>query len=234
GATISLPGKRAKVLFAHGPDLANEGIARTVPESNGNAVAVVSCGKPLRGTKIKIIDMEGNPLSDCHVGEIAIQSMSMFSEYAGDELLTEHALVDGWFHTGDLGFMMGDELFFAGRLKDIIIVGGRNISPVELEKAAAEIPGLFPGQVVAFGVADEFLGTERVVLVCAVRGGERVGTRADMARAIRQHLAKKTGVAISDVKLVRKGWIEKTANGKLSRSKNRKKYLVYGGVKENG
>lgn len=234
GATLSVPGKRAPVVFVHGPELAKKKIAKIVPKESPAAVPVVSCGQSLKGTEIQIVDSEGCSLPDAHVGEILIRSMSLFSEYAGDEVLTKKVLVGGWFHTGDLGFRIGENLFFAGRIKDLIIVGGRNISPVELEKAAAEIPGVRHGQVVAFGVQEESIGTERIVLVCTVRAGEFSGTKYDMARMIRQHVAKKTGVAISDVKLVRKGWIEKTANGKLARAKNREKYLMAGGVRENG
>ncbi|NOZ13346.1 MAG: fatty acyl-AMP ligase [Acidobacteria bacterium] len=224
-ATFTSLEKRASVIFVHGRKLATGGIAAVVPETNPDAVPVVSCGKPLRGTKIRIVNREGHPLPEGRVGEILIRSMSLFSEYAGDHALTEKALAGGWFHSGDLGFIMGNELFFAGRIKDLIIVGGRNIAPMELEKAAAEVSGVRPGQVVAFGVPDESIGTERVILICTVRKRDITGTGDDMVRMIRQHVARKTGVAIADVKLVRKGWIERTVNGKLARSKNREKYL---------
>ncbi len=232
-ATFTSLGERSPVIFIHGQDLVTNGVVRILPETDPDAVPVVSCGKPLRETKIQIVDQDGHPFPEGRVGEILIQSMSLFSKYAGDKALTKKALADGWFHTGDLGFILQNELFFAGRIKDLIIVGGRNISPMELEKAATEVPGIRPGQVVAFGVQDESIGTERVVLVCAVRNRELAGTKDDMARMIRQHVARKTGVAISDVKLVRGGWIERTVNGKLARGKNRKKYLAGGRKDDN-
>jgi len=228
GVTYSMPGKRAPVVFVHGPDLANKGIVRIVPEANPNSVAVVSCGQPLKGTKIQILGKGGDILPEFYVGEIVIQSESLFSEYAGDKISTDQALVDGWFHTGDLGFMIGNDLFFSGRIKDLIIVGGRNISPVELERVAAEVPGVRSGQVVAFGVPDESLGTERIVIVCAVRMSEHSETKDTLVRKIRQHIAGKTGMSVSEVRLVRKGWIEKTGNGKLARSRNREKYIREG------
>ena len=79
--------------------------------------------------------------------------------------LTEKAFHDGWYLTGDLGYLADGEVYITGRKKDLIIVGGKNVYPQDLEALASEVPGIHPGRVVAFGVFNEEMGTEEVVIV---------------------------------------------------------------------
>src|SRR5262249_60594485 len=106
---------------------------------------------------------------DRRVGAVRVRSVHMATAYHRAADLTAAAFRDGWFETGDLGYVADGELFVCGRRKDLIIVGGRNVYPEDLEGIADAVPGLQPGRSVAFGLFDERLGSERVVMVCELR-----------------------------------------------------------------
>ena len=112
-------------------------------------------------------------LPERHVGEIALRSDCMLSGYYNRPDLTERAFYDGWYLTGDLGYLAEGELYVTGRKKDLIIVGGKNVHPQDLEALAGEVPGVHPGRVVAFGVFDDELGTEDVVVVAEADSASR-------------------------------------------------------------
>jgi acyl-CoA synthetase (AMP-forming)/AMP-acid ligase II len=113
------------------------------------------------------------------VGEIAVRSSYLLSGgYFRSPELTERATRDGWFMTGDLGYFAGGLLHPCGRKKDLIIVGGHNVMPEDLESLAGDVPGSRAGRVVAFGLADERIGTERLVVVCELRDCRRRRRRA--------------------------------------------------------
>ncbi len=95
---------------------------------------------------------------------------------------TPKAFRDGWYLTGDYGYMAGGEVYVSGRKKDLIIVGGKNIYPQDLETLAMEVDGVHPGRVVAFGVFNEEAGTEEVVIVAEVDTRSRRAARANRRR----------------------------------------------------
>ncbi len=109
--------------------------------------------------------MNAGQLPDRQIGEIAIQSDCMLTGYYKRDDLTQQAFHDGWYLTGDLGYLADGEIYVTGRKKDIIIVGGKNIYPQDLENLASDVPGVHPGRVVAFGIENEETGTEDVVIV---------------------------------------------------------------------
>jgi acyl-CoA synthetase (AMP-forming)/AMP-acid ligase II len=139
--------------------------------------------------------------------------------------LTERAFHDGWYLTGDLGYLADGELFITGRMKDLIIVGGKNVHPQDLESLAGGVPGVHPGRVVAFGVFSADQGTEEVVIVAEVDTDDE-DARAQLANDIRQRINRGSDVAVRYVHLVGPRWVLKTSSGKLARAANREKYLV--------
>ena len=106
---------------------------------------VVSCGSPIAGTKIRVVNDKGSPLPDRHAGEIVLRSNCMMSGYYQRHDLTQAAVLDGWYFTGDMGYVSDGELYLTGRKKDLIIVGGKNIYPQDLEAIANGISGLYSG-----------------------------------------------------------------------------------------
>ena len=138
---------------------------------------------------------------------------------------TEKAFLYGWYLTGDYGYISNGEVFVTGRKKDIIIVGGKNVYPQDLEMLVYEVDGVHPGRAVAFGIYDEQAGTEEVVLV-AETDDVSPEQHNDLADRIRQYVTKNSAIALRYVYIVEPKWILKTSSGKPSRLANREKYLA--------
>ena len=187
-------------------------------------VYMVSAGKPIPNTNVKILDNQGNSLSDRCIGEIALQSNCMLTEYYHRPDITEKSFLDGWFLTGDYGYLFDGELFITGRKKDLIIVGGKNIYPQDLERLAFDVPGVHPGRVVAFGIFSELIGTEQVVIVAETDTNDEK-EKARIAQEIRMIVAQGSAIVLRKVYIVDKGWIIKTSSGKISRLSNRDKFV---------
>ncbi len=202
-----------------------ERVARPVSGNGRAALTMVSNGRPLPNVAVRIVDAEGNELPERSVGEIALRSDCMLTEYYRRPDATEQAFLPGsWYRTGDLGYLAGGELYVSGRKKDLIIIGGKNVYPQDIEAAASQVPGVHPGRVVAFGLFDEAAGTEEVALVAEV-DVEGEAEREALAEAVRQAVTRSTAVALRQVRLVGPGWIIKTSSGKTARAANKERYL---------
>jgi acyl-CoA synthetase (AMP-forming)/AMP-acid ligase II len=189
------------------------------------SVRMVSCGKPVPNVSVKIVDQNGNVLKDRRVGEVAVQSNCMLNEYYHRPDATEETILpDGYFLTGDYGYKVGEELFITGRKKDLIIVGGKNVYPMDIEQLAMEVEGVHPGRVSVFGIYDEEKGTEDVILVAEVDTQDE-GERQRISDQIRAVVTRGSAIALRHVYLVNPGWMVKTSSGKNSRYANREKYL---------
>lgn len=184
----------------------------------------LSNGKPIANVKVKIVDSDGNEISEGVIGEIALQSNCMLTGYFHRPDLTEKAMRDGWYLTGDMGYLKNGEVYITGRKKDIIIVGGKNVYPQDLELLASEVTGVHPGRVVAFGVMDDRAGTEEIVVVAETDLADEE-VQQQVADEVRAHLTRNTDVAVRVVHLVPLGWLIKTSSGKVARTANKEKYL---------
>lgn len=183
----------------------------------------VSCGKPIAGTQVKVVDSAGNTLEARHVGEVLVRSDCMLTGYyKRDDLQPFDA--DGWYHSGDKGYMVDDEVYIIGRSKDLIINAGKNVYPQDLEAIVNTVDGVHVGRAVVFGVWDEREGTELVAVVAEV-DTEDESERKRIAQAIRQTVVQHSEVSVSFVALVGAGWLIKTSSGKIARGANRDKWL---------
>ena len=191
----------------------------------GETLKMLSAGKPIAETRVKVVDDHGRALADRQVGELAIRSHCMLTGYYRRDDLTHKAFMDGWYLTGDLGYMAGGEVYVVGRKKDLIIVGGKNIYPQDLEAIANQVPGVHPGRVVAFGVFNPETGTEDVAMVAEVDTDDEEA-REQIADAIRQRVTRSSAVALRQVLVVGPRWIIKTSSGKIARPANREKFLA--------
>ena len=190
---------------------------------NENTLRMVSAGQPIDNTSLRVVDSQGESLPERQIGEIVIHSDCMLSGYYHRPDLTEKAFLDGWFLTGDLGYVADGELFVTGRKKDLIIVGGKNIYPQDLERLASEVEGVHPGRVVAFGVFNEQAGTEEVVIVAEVDENNPYA-RQIISDQIRQHVTRNSDIALRFAYVVDRGWLLKTSSGKIARAANRQKF----------
>jgi len=194
------------------------------PVAGRPALQLMSSGRPLENVRVRVVDPQGADYPDGQVGEIILKSDCMLNEYYHRPEITKKVLVDGWFSTGDFGFFMDGDLYVSGRKKDIIIVGGKNIYPQDLEALASEIPGVHPGRVVAFGLDSDESGTEEVVLIVEAESAE-LDEQQRISDLVRQHVTRNSAVSLRYVQVVPPKWILKTSSGKTARSANKEKYL---------
>jgi fatty-acyl-CoA synthase len=205
--------------------LQEEGRAVQSPAGEEGSTPMVSCGVPVEGTEIAVVDSGGSQLGDRQVGEIILRSDCMLTEYYRRPEITAEAIRDGWYFTGDMGYIANGELYITGRKKDLIIVGGKNVYPQDLEAIANHIPGIYPGRAVAFGLFDERIGSEVVVMVAELQSELDGRTPLEIERELRQQIVAQTEITLADVRLVEERWVIKTSSGKIGRADNRKKYL---------
>jgi acyl-CoA synthetase (AMP-forming)/AMP-acid ligase II len=188
------------------------------------SLKLMSSGPPLENIQIRILDGNGADQPEGVIGEVALQSNCMLTGYFNRPDLTETAFRDGWYLTGDYGFISEGELFVSGRKKDMIIVGGKNVYPQDLETLSYEVPGVHAGRSVAFGIFDENQGTEEVVII-AEADSDDAADRQRIADALRAHITKNSAITLRHVKVVGPKWILKTSSGKTARSANKEKFL---------
>jgi acyl-CoA synthetase (AMP-forming)/AMP-acid ligase II len=188
---------------------------------------MLSAGRPIDNTRLRVVNAAGEDVPERSIGEIVLQSDCMLTGYYRRPDLTEKAFLSGWYCTGDLGYLANGELYVTGRKKDLIIVGGKNIYPQDLEHLACEVPGVHPGRVVVFGVYNEQNGTEDVILV--VEAEDELQDEEDrlrLANDVRRRVTRGSDIALRHVQVVRRNWLLKTSSGKIARAANREKFLA--------
>jgi acyl-CoA synthetase (AMP-forming)/AMP-acid ligase II len=193
-------------------------------ETSDTAAPQVSCGRPIANTQVKVVNAEGNSLQERQVGEVLVKSDCMLTEYYRRPDLNPFD-IDGWYRTGDRGYMAEGELYIVGRSKDLIINAGKNVYPQDLEGIVNEIEGVYAGRAVVFGVPDPREGTELIAVVAELDPAAIIEERQVMQQ-IRQRISRQTDVTVNFVELVERGWLLKTSSGKIARSQNRDKWLA--------
>jgi len=198
---------------------------RAVPvdADHPNVVIKVSCGKPISGAAVRAVDADGKPLLERVVGEIAVRSDSMLSGYYHRPDLQPFR--DGWYLTGDRGYVANGEVYIVGRSKDLIINAGKNVYPQDIEAIVNGVAGIHAGRAVVFGVPDEREGTELIAVVAEVEADD-ADERKSITQSIRQAVAQQSTVTVNYVQLVDSKWLIKTSSGKIARAANRDKWLA--------
>ncbi len=188
---------------------------RAVESAGG--VELVSLGSPLDGFDIRVVDRDRRDLPEARVGRVLVRGPSVMDGYLGMEEATAEVLQNGWLDTGDLGFLLDGELFLTGREKDVLILRGRNHSPVEVEHAADGVEGVRTGCAAAFSFMPEDGETETLVVLVEARRSVAeafytgIGTRAAHA------VLAATGLQPDRVEVVRPGTLPRTSSGKIRR-----------------
>ncbi|NMC28822.1 MAG: fatty acyl-AMP ligase [Pelolinea sp.] len=198
---------------------------KATPVTPGAAgVIMLSTGRPIESVAVQVIDEQGKLLGERQIGEVIIQSDCLFTGYYNRPDITEKSVLNGWFKTGDYGYLAEGEVYITGRKKDLIIVGGKNIYPQDLEAIAMEVEGVHPGRVVAFGIFNESSGTEDVVIVAEANKGAE--DKEEIGNAIKEKVTRNSAIALRHVLVVDEKWLIKTSSGKIARSANKEKYLA--------
>jgi acyl-CoA synthetase (AMP-forming)/AMP-acid ligase II len=196
-----------------------------VAEGTPGAVSFTSSGRLLPKNEIRIASDSGAPLGAGVVGEILVKSDSLFTGYYNRPGLTAEAIVEGWYYTGDLGFTLEEQLYVIGRKKDLLIVGGENLYPQDIEEIVASHVAIHDGRAVAIGIYNPDLGTEDIVVVAEVEAKELLTNALEIEREIRNLVVLGIGVAVRTIFLKPPKWIVKSTAGKAARSATREKLL---------
>lgn len=201
--------------------LESERYAAPADPTAPNARRFALLGKPVPGLEIRVVDpATGARLREREVGELEIRGTSVTPGYYKNDDATAAAFHGDWLRTGDLAYLLNGELVLCGRIKDVIIIGGRNIFPEDVERAVADVEGIRAGNVIAFGV-DGPKGKECMVVVAETKSEPRDETR----RVVHHRAMEVAGVPPHDVVLVSPGTLPKTSSGKLQRNLCRAQYL---------
>jgi fatty-acyl-CoA synthase len=205
--------------------LERDGVAAPVEGAHQHARRFAVLGRPLRDFELRIVDArDGTAIPDRHVGELVLRGPSVSPGYYRNPAATAAAFADGWLHTGDLAYLVDGRLVVCGRLKDVIIVGGRNVYPEDVERAAAEVDGVRAGNVIAFSTDVRGRGRESIVVVAEARDGDIAGGSGTIRAQVIARVRDAVGVPPADVVLVQPGVLPKTSSGKLQRSRCRDRY----------
>jgi fatty-acyl-CoA synthase len=189
-------------------------------DDEAKTVRIASCGVPMPGLSVRVVSENGQQLTERNIGEIQVKGPSVSAGYIGDDIATKESRSnDGWLKTGDLGYLADGELYVCGRIKDVIIVAGKNFHAHDLESAAAEVNGVRTGNVVAFSSKNH--EGESVVVIAETRNEQR---SAELGKEIRNHLAKTIGISPDHVLVVPPATLPKTSSGKLKRSETKLLY----------
>lgn len=204
--------------------LQDRGIATPISSDADASIKMLSAGRAIQNTFVRVLDDDRMDVPERQIGEIALKGDCLLSGYFNRPDITEEAFHGGWYLTGDLGYLADGELYVTGRRKELIIVGGKNIHPQDLEEIVNEIGEVHPGRVVAFGVFNEDIGTEEIVVV-AESDEDDSERKMKIAREVRDRIAQNTDVTARYVEIVPREWLIKTSSGKIARGANKEKYL---------
>ncbi len=187
---------------------------------------VVNCGIPLPEYEIEIRDEDGFVLAERNIGQVFVKGPSVMREYFDDPESTKQVLSDdGWLDTGDMGYMLDGHLYIVGRIKDMIIVNGRNHWPQDIEWAVERLPGIRSGDIAAIsipGIDDEEVPL--VLVQCRLSDPEE---REEFKKQVKYAVQQASGIACN-VELIPPRTLPRTSSGKLSRSKARAQYITGG------
>lgn len=187
-----------------------------------DAIEFLSCGPAIDNTQMRIAGKDGAVMDDGAVGEILIRGTSLFAGYHRLPEQTARKLRDGWYHTGDLGFLWQDHLYVTGRTDDLITVYGRNYYAHEIEEIVNDVPGVIPGRCVAIDVPAAELGTNQIIVMLETRDE---GAARTLSRLVKNRVAAAMTLVVNSVVVDPPGTLAKTTSGKISRELNRLRYL---------
>lgn len=219
--TFPPPGRGIVVDTVDRRVLETERYAAPVEPGTDGSRGFARLGTAVPGLDVRIVDpASGRERLEREVGELEIRGTSVCSGYYGRPELNADLFHDGWLRTGDLGYLVDGELVLCGRIKDVIIVGGRNVFPEDIERACNHIDGVRAGNVIAFGI-ETAKGKEGLVIVAESKAVDLEPVRKSVTERVRDAV----GVPAKDVVLVAPGTLPKTSSGKLQRTLCRDQYL---------
>jgi 1-acyl-sn-glycerol-3-phosphate acyltransferase len=223
GAAFPPPGRGMRIDRLQRDPFSRAGQAIPADEDDATALRFVSCGQPLPGHQIRVVDATGYEVAERQVGHLQFQGPSATSGYFRNPEDTRRLFDGDWLNSGDLAYIAGGDVYVTGRVKDLIIRAGRNIYPQEIEEAIGDLRGVRKGCVAVFGSTDPVSSTERLVVVAETRE-----TDTEARERLRQQIEATTvdllGTPADDVVLALPQTVLKTSSGKVRRAACRERY----------
>ena len=200
-------------------------VGRAIPAAEGerDVLRMVACGMPLPGHEVRVVDAAGFEVGERQEGRLEFRGPSSTSGYYRNPEQTRKLFSGDWLDSGDYAYLVDGEIYLTGRVKDLIIRGGRNIFPYDLEQAVGNIPGVRKGCVAVFGSADPASGTERLVVLAETRETEGAA-REQLRHKINEMAVDVLGIPVDDVVLAPPHTVLKTSSGKIRRAASREFY----------
>ena len=192
-------------------------LSAPAPAGDTGALRFVACGRVLPGHEVRLVDDGGQPVAERTEGRLEFRGPSATQGYWRAPEQTARLFDQGWLDTGDRAYAAEGEIFVTGRVKDIVIRGGRNLYPQEIEEAVGAVPGIRKGCVAVFGLADARTGTEQLVVLAEARPQ---ATRDDAAlrSAVARAVVDAIGEPADQILLAPPHTVLKTSSGKVRRS----------------
>jgi 1-acyl-sn-glycerol-3-phosphate acyltransferase len=224
GVAITVPGTPWRADRLDRERFTRTGEAAEARPDDPSPLVIIGCGTAIPGHDMRVVDAAGLELPDRQEGHLQFRGPSSTSGYYRSPEATKSLFAGGgWLNTGDRAYLSDGTLFLTGREKDIIIRGGRNISPYELEQAVGDLAGVRRGCVAVFGSLDPATGTERVVVLAEMR--DKDGSRHDdLKRMINDLAVTLIGAPADDIVLAPPATVPKTSSGKIRRVAAREYY----------
>jgi acyl-CoA synthetase (AMP-forming)/AMP-acid ligase II len=202
-----------------------KGFANAVAANASSVRSVVSVGNALEGGRVRIVNAQGAVLGERLVGEVELAGASVMKGYYRRPDETTAAFgPDGWFKTGDLGYLAGGEIYVVGRIKDVIKKAGVRLDAADIQSRISEVPGVRAGCVAAFAVENAVGGTEGLTVVAETRLTGSTALDA-VAGEIQKAVAGTFGTRVDVLRLVPPGELAKTSSGKVRVQESRLRFL---------
>jgi fatty-acyl-CoA synthase len=195
---------------------------RAVPAGDGPARRFPLLGPPLPGIEVRVVGDDGAVLGEREVGVLQLRGESVTPGYLTVSGPVATQDVDGWLDTGDEGYLTGGAVVVCGRRKDVIIMGGRNIYPTDIERAASGADGVRAGNAVAVRLeADDSRHRESFLVAVESRRATEPEAVQGIAKDVTSRVVSAVGVRPAEVVVLRPGSLPKTPSGKLRRAATR-------------
>src|SRR3954466_12352436 len=223
GLAFTPPGEPWRVDVIDRQRFSTDGEAVPAQADDGSPLRVVACGTVIPDHDMRVVDGAGMELADRNEGHLQFRGPSATSGYYRNPEATKTLFDAEWVNTGDRAYLFQGRVYITGREKDIIIRGGRNISPYELEEAVGDLDGVRRGCVAVFGAADTGGGTEKVVVLAETRERD-AAKHSELKTQINGLRMGLIGAPVDDIVLAPPHTVPKTSSGKIRRVAAREYY----------
>ncbi|MDB4977242.1 MAG: AMP-dependent synthetase and ligase, partial [Myxococcaceae bacterium] len=187
---------------------------RELPDQHARAISFSALGPPIAGMSLRIVDGQGELVPERTIGKLHVRGSALSPGYYRNPEAKQAFLPDGWFDTGDEGFVDQGELYLTGRSKDCLILHGANYFPIEIEKVVEELPGVTVSFTAAYTVRPQHSEREQAALFFVLEPGHELGATLG---EIRQRVSQRIGIQLDYIVPVEQADVPKTAIGKIQR-----------------